>query len=80
MSAKWCRFQAGDKVSYGRIEEDSVVALDGAPWGAHTVTSTRHRLSAVKLLIPTVRLGLRDDMRSDRAAASGSVLDYHGLT
>ena len=54
MSAKWCRFQAGDKVSYGRIEDDSVVALDGAPWGQHSVTSTRHRLSSVKLLIPTV--------------------------
>jgi 2-keto-4-pentenoate hydratase/2-oxohepta-3-ene-1,7-dioic acid hydratase in catechol pathway len=54
MSAKWCRFQAGDKMSYGRIEDDSVVALDGPPWGQHSVTSTRHRLSTVKLLIPTV--------------------------
>ena len=54
MSTKWCRFQAGDKVSHGRIDGDSVVAVDGAPWGAHTVTSTRHPLSSVKLLIPTV--------------------------
>ena len=54
MSTKWCRFQAGDKVSYGRIEGDNVTVVDGAPWGAHTVTSTRHPLSSVKLLIPTV--------------------------
>jgi hypothetical protein len=51
MSTKWCRFQAGEKVSYGRIDGDSVVAVDGAPWGVHTVTSTRHALSSVKLLI-----------------------------
>jgi 2-keto-4-pentenoate hydratase/2-oxohepta-3-ene-1,7-dioic acid hydratase in catechol pathway len=54
MSTKWCRFQVGDKVSFGRIDGDSVVAVDGAPWGAHTVTSTRHALSSVKLLIPTI--------------------------
>jgi 2-keto-4-pentenoate hydratase/2-oxohepta-3-ene-1,7-dioic acid hydratase in catechol pathway len=56
MTTKWCRFQAGDKVSYGRIEDDSVVAVDGAPWGAHSVSSNRHALSAVKLLVPTVPL------------------------
>lgn len=54
MSTKWCRFQVGEKVSYGRIDGDAVVAVDGAPWGPHTVTSTRHSLPAVKLLIPTV--------------------------
>jgi len=54
MSTKWCRFQAGGKSSYGRIEGDSVLAIDGAPWEAHEVTSNRHALSAVKLLIPTV--------------------------
>jgi 2-keto-4-pentenoate hydratase/2-oxohepta-3-ene-1,7-dioic acid hydratase in catechol pathway len=54
MSTKWCRFQAGQKVSYGMIDGDSVTAVDGAPWGAHTLTSTRHLLSSVKLLIPTV--------------------------
>lgn len=54
MSTKWCRFQAGGKTSYGRIDGDSVVAVDGAPWGAPTVTSSRHALASVKLLIPTV--------------------------
>lgn len=55
MSTKWCRFQAGGKVSYGKIDGDNVVAIDGAPWDAsHKVTSTRHALKDVKLLIPTV--------------------------
>lgn len=54
MSTKWVRFQSGDKVSYGRIEGDSVLAVEGAPWGACSPTSTRYPLSAVKLLIPTV--------------------------
>jgi len=54
MSAKWCRFQAGDKVSYGRIDGDSVIALDGAPWSAPKETGAKHALAAVKLLIPTI--------------------------
>jgi 2-keto-4-pentenoate hydratase/2-oxohepta-3-ene-1,7-dioic acid hydratase in catechol pathway len=54
MSAKWCRFETGGKTSYGRIEGDSVVAVDGAPWGAHTASAQKHALSSVKLLIPTV--------------------------
>src|SRR4030095_12857914 len=54
MSEKWCRFQADGKVAYGRSEGDSVVAVEGAPWGDHKVTTTRHKLSAAQLLIPTV--------------------------
>src|SRR4051812_12897426 len=56
MSYKWCRFQAGDTVSYGRIENDCVVELDGTPWGPHAETAKRHTLSAIKLLVPTVPL------------------------
>jgi len=54
MSTKWCRFQRGDKVSYGRIDGDSVVEIEGAPWGAHKAGAGRYALSSVKLLIPTV--------------------------
>lgn len=50
----WCRFEAGGKVSYGIVENDQVVAVDGSPFGAHKVTSVRHPLQAVKLLIPVV--------------------------
>jgi 2-keto-4-pentenoate hydratase/2-oxohepta-3-ene-1,7-dioic acid hydratase in catechol pathway len=54
MSEKWCRFEAGGKAAYGKIEGDSVIALEGTPWGEHRATSTRHPLASVKLLIPTV--------------------------
>ena len=57
MSTKWCRFQANEtngKVVYGRIDGDSVTAIDGEPWGAHTVTATKHPLTAVQLLAPVI--------------------------
>ena len=54
MSTKWCRFQAAGKVSYGRIDGDSVIAVDGAPWDAPADTATRHPLSSVKLLVPVI--------------------------
>jgi len=54
MSTKWCRFQVGDTVSFGRIEGDNVIAIDGTPWGQHAVGGARHALSSVKVLIPTV--------------------------
>jgi len=54
MSTKWCRFQADGKTSYGRIDGDNVIAIDGAPWESHADTSRKYALSSVKLLIPTV--------------------------
>src|SRR5690242_588251 len=56
MSTKWCRFEADGKTSYGRIEGDSVVAIDGAPWEAHTTSGQKRALSSVKLLAPTIPL------------------------
>lgn len=54
MSTKWCRFQAGDQVAYGKIEGDDVITVDGTPWGAHRLSSTRHPLASVKLLVPVL--------------------------
>jgi len=54
MSTKWCRFQADGETAYGRIDGDTVIAIDGAPWESPTETSSKHKLSSVKLLIPTV--------------------------
>jgi len=54
MSTKWCRFQADGKESYGRIDGDAVVAIEGLPWAEHRETSQRHALSAIKLLAPVV--------------------------
>jgi 2-keto-4-pentenoate hydratase/2-oxohepta-3-ene-1,7-dioic acid hydratase in catechol pathway len=54
MGTKWCRFQANGTVSYGRIEGDAVVAVDGAPWDSPKETGARHPLSSVKLLVPVI--------------------------
>jgi 2-keto-4-pentenoate hydratase/2-oxohepta-3-ene-1,7-dioic acid hydratase in catechol pathway len=54
MSTKWCRFQTNGVVSYGRIEGNTVVATDGAPWDSHQETGVQHPLSSVKLLVPVI--------------------------
>ena len=50
----WCRFQNGASVSYGIVEGDTVIAVDGGPFSPHSRTSTRHELSDVKLLVPVL--------------------------
>ena len=51
---KWCRFQSGDKPSYGIIEGDTVIEVSGSPFDSYTKTSTTHPLSSVKLLVPVI--------------------------
>ncbi len=51
---QWCRFQLGDEISFGIIEADHVIAIEGTPWGPHTVTARRHSLTQIKILIPVV--------------------------
>ena len=38
---KWCRFQLSERVSYGLMEDDEVVEVDGSPFGEHRVGRTR---------------------------------------
>src|SRR2546421_1666848 len=52
---KWCRFQVGDKVSYGLVEDDVRVSENSrTPSETYTVTATTYPLSAVKLLVPVI--------------------------
>jgi 2-keto-4-pentenoate hydratase/2-oxohepta-3-ene-1,7-dioic acid hydratase in catechol pathway len=52
---KWCRFQLGQKVSYGIVEDDErVTEVSGTPFETYTVTSTIRPLNAVKLLVPVI--------------------------
>jgi 2-keto-4-pentenoate hydratase/2-oxohepta-3-ene-1,7-dioic acid hydratase in catechol pathway len=51
---KWCRFQSGQKVAYGIIENDTVIEVTGNPFESYTRTSTTSPLSAVKLLVPVI--------------------------
>ena len=50
----WCRFQAGSTVSYGIVENDVITQVEGDPFAGHKLTSTKHPLNKVKLLIPFV--------------------------
>ncbi|MCA3150127.1 MAG: fumarylacetoacetate hydrolase family protein, partial [Rhodocyclaceae bacterium] len=50
----WCRFEVDGKVSYGIVDNGVVTAVDGSPFGSHSVTAQRHALDAVKLLLPVV--------------------------
>ncbi len=49
---KWCRFQQGDRISYGIVNDDRVVEVDGSPFDSYTETDRSHPLDQVKLLPP----------------------------
>ena len=51
---KWCRFKTDDRTSYGMVEGDQVIAIEGSPFGAHKRNDRAFALNAVKLLVPTV--------------------------
>lgn len=55
-SVKWCRFRrVGERPSFGLLEGDRVVVVNGSPFdGSHVVTMTSHPLAEVKLLAPVV--------------------------
>jgi 2-keto-4-pentenoate hydratase/2-oxohepta-3-ene-1,7-dioic acid hydratase in catechol pathway len=51
----WCRFQLGERISYGVVEEETtVVEVAGSPLGEHKITDIRHPLDQVKLLAPII--------------------------
>ena len=31
----WCRFQAGETISHGMVEDETVIEVSGIPWGEH---------------------------------------------
>jgi 2-keto-4-pentenoate hydratase/2-oxohepta-3-ene-1,7-dioic acid hydratase in catechol pathway len=51
---KWCRFQLGGSASYGLVEDDQVLEVEGNPFTGHKTTPRRHKLSEVKLLVPVI--------------------------
>ncbi|HEX9350333.1 MAG TPA: DUF2437 domain-containing protein, partial [Gaiellaceae bacterium] len=51
---KWCRFVAGERVSYGLVDDERVIEVAGSPFGDHASTGTSHPLSRVKLLPPVI--------------------------
>ena len=51
---KWCRFQSGQKVAYGIIDNDTVTEVTGSPFENYARTASTYPLSAVKLLVPVI--------------------------
>lgn len=51
--SKYVRYQVGDLVSFGVVEGDKVIKLDGDLFGKPIRTTTVHALKEVKLLVPT---------------------------
>jgi 2-keto-4-pentenoate hydratase/2-oxohepta-3-ene-1,7-dioic acid hydratase in catechol pathway len=52
---RFARFQAGETVAYGIVEGDQVRQIDGDLFGKWRPTEQTHRLSEVKLLVPSAR-------------------------
>jgi 2-keto-4-pentenoate hydratase/2-oxohepta-3-ene-1,7-dioic acid hydratase in catechol pathway len=50
----WCRFSYERETSYGLVEGDTVIKVDGAPWSQHTISSQILPLKSVKLELPVV--------------------------
>ena len=50
----WCRFKTDDGPSYGIVEGENVVAVEGTPFGEHKKTARSVPLKHVKLMIPVV--------------------------
>ena len=50
----WCRFENNGRASYGIVEGDTVIAVDGDPFSTHQRGATKHRLDSVQLLVPVV--------------------------
>jgi 2-keto-4-pentenoate hydratase/2-oxohepta-3-ene-1,7-dioic acid hydratase in catechol pathway len=50
----WCRFAQDGQPSYGIVEGETVIAVEGSPFGEHKRSERSFPLKHVKLLIPTV--------------------------
>lgn len=50
----WCRFEAGGRTNWGLVEGEVVSEVEGDPFAGHRPTTIRHRLDAVRLLVPVV--------------------------
>lgn len=51
---KWCRFQRREIASYGMVEEDRVVEIEGDPFTGYRETREVHALDRVRLLPPVI--------------------------
>jgi 2-keto-4-pentenoate hydratase/2-oxohepta-3-ene-1,7-dioic acid hydratase in catechol pathway len=50
----WCRFSHDGVTSYGLVEGETVVKVDGIPWGEHRIAAQILPLKSVKLELPVI--------------------------
>ena len=51
---KWCRFQKGEKIRYGIVQDDMLLEVSGSPFEEYAATSASYPLAEVKLLVPVI--------------------------
>jgi len=50
----WCRFQKDGRISYGVVEGNTIIAIEGDPFSAHSRTASKYPLHDIKLLAPVL--------------------------
>jgi len=50
----WCRFQKDGRISYGVVEDNTIIAIEGDPFSAHSRTASKYPLHDIKLLAPVL--------------------------
>jgi 2-keto-4-pentenoate hydratase/2-oxohepta-3-ene-1,7-dioic acid hydratase in catechol pathway len=50
----WCRFENGGLISYGIVEGNTVVAVEGDPFSNYNITPEKFELHRVKLLVSVI--------------------------
>ncbi len=50
----WCRFEKDGRASYGLVEGETVVAVEGDPFFQHRRTANTFPLGSVRLLVPVM--------------------------
>ena len=51
---RWARFEHGGVTTYGIVEDDTVEAVEGTPFGEYRRTGVRHPLAAIGWLPPVI--------------------------
>jgi len=50
----WCRFQKDGRISYGVVEGNTIIAIEGDPFSEHSRTASKYPLHDIKLLVPVL--------------------------
>ena len=51
---RWCRFESEGRISFGIVEGDSIIEVDGDPLYEHSITDRRLKIADINLLVPLI--------------------------